>query len=471
MLGVGDVLNFGGWTLAGGFSFTAAEGAGLNYVGLSDGGMAAADAGSATTYNLGWPLALAGTQQWTLGQNNTLNVNAPIAGAGSLTVNGKARVNFNTPSSYAGNVTLTNGTFYITATNAVGGPGGTLYFTLAYGTLHFAGDVAIDRPITFLDTNNNNYMPFYIDANSTVDFNRKVYLPSKQRAISVKAGSVARFHGGLAASTCFRFSGSGTVVIDSEPLNMGDRFYAYGPTIELNVAYNRINGNVGNWSSGTIKTGVPYALCHKVPLGGDTYQRILLNGATIDLCGNDQSIGVLGGGSGKITSATPATFHLVDDYVNTETQFGSGRQTNNVPFEGCVSFAKEGRLNYWLKAVSPTCGDLSVTNGTLRPAGGRPHRRRGRADAPGLLRQHEGVRTLHRRAEAASWRLRRHGVGRPQETRLLWRHGHGPAGRPRRRHRHDGDLPMKRTYRSGRFRSSPCRARSCRASGETRGKL
>ena len=365
LLGVDDVLNFGGWTLAGGFSFTAAEGAGLNYVGLSAGGMTAADAASATTYNLGWPLALAGTQQWTLGQNNTLNVNAPIAGAGSLTVNGKARVNFNTPSSYAGDVTLTNGTFYITATNAVGGPGGTLYFSIAYGTLHFAGDVAIDRPVTFPDTNDNNYKPFYIDANSTVDFNRKVYLPSKQRAISVEAGSVARFHGGLAASTCFRFSGSGTVVIDSEPLNMGDRFYAYGPTIELNVAYNRINGNVGNWSSGTIKTGVPYALCHKVPLGGDTYQRILLNGATIDLCGNDQSIGVLGGGSGKITSATPATFHLVDDYVNTETQFGSGRQTNNVPFEGCVSFAKEGSLNYWLKKVSPTYGDLSVTNGTL----------------------------------------------------------------------------------------------------------
>ena len=364
LLGVGDILNFGGWTLAGGFSFTAAEGAGQNYVGLSAGGMTAADAASATTYNLGWPLALAGTQQWTLGQNNTLNVNAPIAGAGSLTVNGKARVNFNTPSSYAGNVTLTNGTFYITATNAVGGPGGTLYFTIAYGTLHFAGNVAIDRPVTFPDTNDNSYKPFYIDANSTVDFNRKVYLPSKQRSINVEAGSIARFHGGLAPSTCFRFSGSGTVVIDTEPLNFGDRFYANGPTIELNVAYNRINGNVGAWNSGTIKTGVPYALCHMVPTSTQ-YQRILLGGATIDLCGNDQSIGVLGGSSGKITSAAPATFHLIDDYENTESQFGGSRLTNNVPFEGCVSFAKEGSLNYWLKKVSPTYGDLSVTNGTL----------------------------------------------------------------------------------------------------------
>ena len=95
------------------------------------------------------------------------------------------------------------------------------------------------------------------------------------------------------------------------------------------------------------------------------YQRILLGGATIDLCGNDQSIGVLGGSSGKITSAAPATFHLIDDYENTESQFGGSRLTNNVPFEGCVSFAKEGSLNYWLKKVSPTYGDLSVTNGTL----------------------------------------------------------------------------------------------------------
>jgi hypothetical protein len=153
-------------------------------------------------------------------------------------------------------------------------------------------------------------------------------------------------------------------VIDTVPLNMGDRFYAYGPTIELNVASNRINGNVGYWTGGTIKTGVPYALSHMV-LSSAAYQRILLGGSTIDLCGNDQSIGVLGCGSGKITSATPATFHLIDDYVNTETQFGGSRVTNNVPFEGCVSFAKEGRLDYWLKKASPTYGDLSVTNGTL----------------------------------------------------------------------------------------------------------
>ena len=205
-----------------------------------------------------------------------------------------------------------------------------------------------------------------MDANATVDFNQKVYFQSRQRSIVVESGAVARFHGGLSADRCFRFNGSGTVVIDTVPLYMGDRFYAYGPTIELNVASNRINGNVGYWTSGTIKTGVPYALCHKVPLGGNTYQRILLGGATIDLCGNDQSIGLLGCASGTITSAAPATFHLIDDYENTESQFGvSSRQTNSVPFTGAVSFAKEGSLNYWLKGVSTTCGDLSVTNGTL----------------------------------------------------------------------------------------------------------
>ena len=88
MLVADDILNFGGWTLAGGFSFAAAEGAGANYVGLGEGGMTAAAADSATTYTLGWPLALAGTQSWTLGANNTLNVNAPLAGTGKLTVNG-----------------------------------------------------------------------------------------------------------------------------------------------------------------------------------------------------------------------------------------------------------------------------------------------------------------------------------------------------------------------------------------------
>ena len=361
-LDTGTVLNFAGWTLSGGFTFAAADGA--IPVRLGADGIVAADASAATSYALNWPMALEGAQSWTLGANNTLDVNAPLAGMGKLTVNGKARVNFNVPSIFDGDVLLTNGTFYVTATNACGGPGGTLQFTPGFGELHFKGNIALDRPFTAVIDADDNYKPTYVDANATVDFNRKVYFQNRQRSIIVQEGAVARFHGGLSADRCFRFNGTGTVVIDTVPLYMGDRFYAYGPTIELNVASNRINGNVGYWTGGTIKTGVPYALSHMV-LSSAAYQRILLGGSTIDLCGNDQSIGVLGCGSGKITSATPATFHLIDDYVNTETQFGGSRVTNNVPFEGCVSFAKEGRLDYWLKKASPTYGDLSVTNGTL----------------------------------------------------------------------------------------------------------
>ena len=363
LLGAGPHLDFAGWNLSGGFTFAAAEGAG--YVELEAGGITAADAAAPTPYTLGWPLVLHGAQTWTLGQNNTLHIHAPLVGAGGLTVNGKGCVNFSTPSSYAGDVLLTNGTFYVTATNAVGGPGGTLQFTPGFGTLHFGGKMALDRPYTAVIDADDDYKPTYIDADASVDFNQKVYFQNRQRSINVGDRAVVRFHGGFTTDRCFRFNGNGTVVVDTVPLHMGDRMYVSGPTIELNVANNRINGWVGDWSSGKIKTGVPYALRHEVPTGS-AYQRILLRGATIDLCGNDQSIGLLGASSGTITSAAPATFHLVDDYENAETQFGSGsRQTNSVPFKGCVSFAKEGRLNYWLKAVSPTYGDLSVTNGTL----------------------------------------------------------------------------------------------------------
>ena len=362
LLPAGATLDFAGWTLAGGFSFAAAEGA--FPAGLGAGGIQAADAEAATSYALGWPLTLTETQKWTLGINNTLDVNAPLAGSGSLAVNGKARVNFNKPSTYAGDVLLTNGTFYITATNATGV--GTLSFTPACGDLHFAGAVALDGPLYTVNTFDNNYKPFYVDAGAQVDFNSLVYFKTRQRAITVGEGAVARFHGGFKADTCFRFNGPGTVVIDTVPLEFGDRFYLNdGATVELNVAGNKINGWVGYWSNGPIKTGVPYALDHILPKPGGTDQRILLSGATIDLCGNDQAIGVLGGQHGTITSATPAVFHLVDDYVNTEAQFGGSRQTNNVPFTGCAGFAKDGKLNYWLKAVSPTYGNLSVTNGTL----------------------------------------------------------------------------------------------------------
>jgi len=362
-LGTADGLDFLGWNLSGGFTFAAAEGAG--YVELETGGMSAPDAAADTAYTLGWPLMLHGAQTWTLGQNNTLDVNAPISGGGQLTVNGKARVNFNAPSTYTGDVLLTNGTFYITATNAVGAAGGTLKFTPGYGTLHFGGQMALDRPFTAIQTAHNDYAKMFVDAGATVDFNRKVYFASKQRGLDVGSGAVCRFHGGFTADTCCALTGSGTVVVDGTPVEFKDRFYLRGQTWELHVANNKINGNVGDWSSGKVKTCVPYALRHEFPTSG-TYQRIYLNGATIDLCGNDQSIGLLGGRGGTITSATPATFHLVDNYANTEVQFINGcRQTNSVPFTGAVSFAKEGCLNYWLKGTSTTCGDLSVTNGTL----------------------------------------------------------------------------------------------------------
>ena len=466
LLGAGPHLDFAGWNLSGGFTFAAAEGAG--YVELEAGGITAADAAAPTPYTLGWPLVLHGAQTWTLGQNNTLHIHAPLVGAGGLTVNGKGCVNFSTPSSYAGDVLLTNGTFYVTATNAVGGPGGTLQFTPGFGTLHFGGKMALDRPYTAVIDADDDYKPTYIDADASVDFNQKVYFQNRQRSINVGDRAVVRFHGGFTTDRCFRFNGNGTVVVDTVPLHMGDRMYVSGPTIELNVANNRINGWVGDWSSGKIKTGVPYALRHEVPTGS-AYQRILLRGATIDLCGNavwqrqpsDEQRAVQG--VRELREGGPAELLAEGRQPHVRRPLGDERHAHGdarglvgerLERDGVVRGRPEG-----------------AEQGGVRPAGGRPHRRRGRADAPGLLRQHEGVRTLHRRAEAASWRLRRHGVGRPQETRVFRRHGYGPAGRPRRRHRHDGDLPMKRTYRSGRFRSSPCRARSCRASGEMRGKL
>lgn len=321
------------------------------------------------TVGIAWPLALVGDQQWMPGSNWTVNVNAPLSGAGSLTIATPGRVNFNVPSTLSGKVSLSKGSFYVNATNAVGGAGGSLDLDLGFGRYYFCGHIAIDRPINAPDNSDNNYKGFNVVDDAEVDFNALVSLQYKQRSMVVGKNAIARFKAGFNASMCFQLygsgNGSGLVIVENVPMTFGDRLYMSGPSIELRVAGNKLNGNVGNFGSGTLYTKVPYAITNIV---SGTYQRVLMTGATLDLCGNDQALGVLSGWGGKVTSATKATMHLVDDYDNTETQFNSNNcsvRTNKIVWAGLASLSKEGKHGTWLNAKSTSGGDLSVSKGTL----------------------------------------------------------------------------------------------------------
>lgn len=329
---------------------------GMTFVGLDD-----------ATIDVAWPLHIADAQKWNPGSNWTVNVNAPISGSGDLTIDTKGTVNFNAPSTLSGNVSLSNGKFYINATNAIGGADGMLNVNLGFGTYVFAGHTAIDRPMTAVDNSDNNYKPFNIAENAEIDFNGKVSIPYKQRSVYVGKNATVRFNAGFTASTCFQLNGdsSGRIVFDKVAAQFNDRFYANGPTIEFRMPGNKINGNVGYFSS-RIRTLAPYALTNVV--SGTNQRTTMYSNGVLDLCGYDQALGVFSGNGGKVTSDSKATFHLVDDYANSETQFNIGdcnNRTNRIQWTGLACLSKEGSYGYWMRAASSTYGDLSVSKGTL----------------------------------------------------------------------------------------------------------
>lgn len=317
--------------------------------------------------NIAAPIAILDDQKWLPGSNWTVNVNAPLSGYAKLTVDTAGTVNFNATSTLSGDVTLSNGKFTISATNAIGGAEGTLSLMLAFGSYTFDGHTAIDRPVNCPDTNDNNYKGFSIADNAVVDFNGAFSIPYKQRSVTVGKNAVVRFNNGFTAATCFQCYGdpTGLIVFDKKPAVFNDRLYMSNPSIEFRAPCNKINGNVGSFSRGTIYTKVPYALTNIV---SGTYQRALMTNATIDLCGNDQALSILSGNGGVVTSAAKATMHIVDNEANTETQFNLSDcnvRTNRVKWTGLASLSKEGSYGYWMRAASTTHGDLTVRKGTL----------------------------------------------------------------------------------------------------------
>jgi hypothetical protein len=146
--------------------------------------------------------------------------------------------------------------------------------------------------------------------------------------------------------------------------------------LDLNVPTNRLNGNKGA-IAGRINLNVPYALSYENGNGQGT--QFTPNHGTLDLRGNDNALGIIytfkATDAGTITSETPATMHLVDNYEIPNYDSGqtdaAGNKinapgyTNRVEFTGCVSFSKEGKFTNRLMKVSSTYGDLTVTKGRL----------------------------------------------------------------------------------------------------------
>ena len=148
---------------------------------------------------------------------------------------------------------------------------------------------------------------------------------------------------------------------------------------------------------------------------------------------------------------TNSTFNvLYNTYIGRDG--GSGRLYSTVTCLGRTNSGKEG-VYPWLGNRESAKIYLGTSSAT------------GKGFASG---------TLHLKGNSAAWHVYFGNANNdlpPDDEPHRAHHGSRHPQRPGRRRRIDGDLPMKRTFSSERFRSSPCRARSCRASGEMRGKL
>lgn len=342
------------------------------------------------------PVELTATQTWIANTNATFEFNKPLSFASAsdtLTLSGAGKWSFHATSTFPNDVFATGdgmtlkgqARVNVYADNALGGPDGTFVMNITHGALQFYG-VTNSRPIvTYCPNSANDQGPGLCalgNAGSTNVFDATFTHTNKNMNLHIGRGTTFICNKQFwTKAACYSFvDGSGSADahwIMNAKLHVGDRFnLPAGMVLDLNTPTNRLNGNKGA-IGGRINLNVPYALSYENGNGQGT--QFVPNGGTLDLRGNDNALGIIytyrATDFGTITSETPATMHLVDNYIMPNYDSGqtdaAGNKisvpgyTNRVEFTGCVSFSKEGKYTNRLMKVSSTYGDLTVTKGRL----------------------------------------------------------------------------------------------------------
>ena len=377
-----------GMTLGGGFAFAD----GTNRIDLGRSGIRALDAASAKAYSIGVPVAAGVAQAWQFGTNTVTDFHRPVwldEGA-ALTISGRGRANFRAPGRGTNGVVLAGcadqaakgdgvvGAVYC-YTNDVFGTG-TLDVDTRRTQLHLVGDFTWDTPVVTHSDQNDWDQSVYFDGNITV--NAEWRNTNKNTHLTFARGKRVVFNRTLKTSSACYCSASGSSgvaeIVFNAKLDVGDRFNVGNHmTFVLNAPTNRLNGNSGR-VDGTIRCGVPYAIAEKNGAGNRTELFVYSTGV-LDLNGHDQATGLLcamgNATGGTVTSAEPATLHLVDSYtVNNYDSWvkdASGNKvavpgyTNTLVYAGCVTLSKEGFYTNRLTRASTTSGALVVTRGKM----------------------------------------------------------------------------------------------------------
>ena len=352
------------------------------------------DATPTVKHTINAPVRLAMSQTWFANTNATFEFTKPlsfISASDTLTLSGAGKWSFHATSTFPNDVFATgdgmtlNGQARVNvyADNALGGPDGTFVMNITHGALQFYG-VTNSRPVVTYCTKSDHDPGLYLigDAGATNVFDATYANTNANLHLYIGRGTTFIANKTFTTrSACYAApTGSGSADahwIMNAKLHVGDRFnLPSGMILDLNVPTNRINGNRGS-IGGRINLNVPYALSFENGNGQGT--QFTPNHGTLDLHGNDNALGIIytfrATDAGTITSETPATMHLVDNYMMPPYDSGqkdaAGNQiqafgyTNRVEFTGCASFSKEGKYTNRLMRVSSTYGDLTVTKGRL----------------------------------------------------------------------------------------------------------
>ena len=360
---------FAGLSLNGGFSF-----AGSGTLSIGGMGVASLDVATATEYNIGCPVELAAGQVWTVGANNTLNVNGGLSGSGSLVVSGDGVLNIGGENTHAGPVDI-GSKATIGGVNALGAAGtvarvrndsGAICFSSATNaaavsfysigapsdghTLSFAGDSVFNGPVT------NEMITIEVPADASVEFAK-------------------RYRGNIV-----KFSGAGNVIFRDRLVLSGSHYTFYmdksgsDVTVDMHAGNNSFSGTF--WSNllyGRIRCHVPYAMQASGVVNGPSESKgtrvIFAAPFVLDLGGCDQSVdGLSAAKGGTVTSDEPAFFrHVAKNpyHTSNDPDGGNVNRTNNLVFVGMAGFSHDGPMTNRLGGVSTTAGTLQVTNGKL----------------------------------------------------------------------------------------------------------
>ena len=354
---------------------------------LGAGGVQTPDADDARTYEIAWPLAAAAPQTWYAATNATLRWTAPLSGVSALDrilVDGPGTQEFCAANTFLNDMTLTNGTVRFVGDGAMGEAAGTTDVDIRRVRLRFGGGV-------HARTLNLYSMPLgeapnrvVFEGGTTNRFDGYVAFirpTGSHDAMRLQLDNAAEvvFAGGFRPNYVNIYAdGPAHLVVTNTPLTTGDRlnFYSEALTVDLWTARNKVSGNTSFWQSGRVRTRVPYALDATAYNGNATRVKMEGGAFTLDLCGNDQALGVLHGVAGTVTSDAPALLHLAQNHI--PPNYDNGQLTvpyvgitNKVAFTGQAGISLDADARYAdtfphvLTAASCSSGTVQVTRGRL----------------------------------------------------------------------------------------------------------